>query len=114
MWYFAKAMGNDDAGTAAAQSFAEWYTTNEDLLEQAAKNQGSIPVLESLAGSDALPADVKAFSETVQQGVPMPTDPKMGKVWQPLTDAVTKIFNGDAGVEQAMQQAEKTVRNNWE
>ncbi len=114
MWYFAKAMEEDNAGTAAAQSFAEWYTTNEELLEQAAKNQGSIPVLDSLAGSDTLPADVKAFSETVQQGVPMPTDPKMGKVWQPLTDAVTKIFNGDAGVEQAMQQAEKTVRQNWE
>ncbi|UPV74983.1 extracellular solute-binding protein [Halorussus limi] len=114
MWYFAKAMGEDDADTAAAQSFAEWYTTNEDLLEKAAKNQGSIPVLESLAGSDALPSDVRAFSETVQQGAPMPTHPKMGKVWQPLTDALTKVFNGDAGVEAAMKQAEKTVRENWE
>ncbi len=114
MWYFSKAMENDDASTAAAQSFAEWYATDEDLLKQAAKEQGSIPVLESLAGSDALPADVKAFSETVQMGVPMPTHPKMGKVWQPLTDALTKVFNGDAGVEKAMEQAEKTVRENWE
>ncbi len=114
MWYFAKAMEDDGANAAAAQSFAEWYATNEDMLEQAAKDQGSIPVLESLAGSDALPDDVKAFSETVRKGVPMPTDPKMGKVWQPLTDAMTKVFNGDAGVEAAMQQAEETVRENWE
>ncbi|MFC4551314.1 MULTISPECIES: extracellular solute-binding protein [Halorussus] len=114
MWYFAKAMQNDDASAAAAQSFAEWYVTDEKMLKSAAQEQGSIPVLESLAGSDALPENVRAFSETVQQGVPMPTDPKMGKVWQPLTDAVTKMFNGNVGVEKAMKQAEKTVRKNWE
>lgn len=114
MWYFAKSMQDDDASTAAAQSFAEWYTTNEDMLTQAAEEQGSIPVLDSLAGSDSLPDQVQAFSKTVQQGVPMPTDPKMGKVWQPATDALTNAFNGDASVEEAMQQAEKTVRENWE
>ncbi|UPW01015.1 extracellular solute-binding protein [Halorussus gelatinilyticus] len=114
MWYFSKAMGEDGADTAAAQSFVEWYVTNEDLLTTAAEEHGSIPVLESLSGSDALPSDVQAFSETVSQGVPMPTHPKMGKVWQPLTDALTKVYNGDAGVEPAMKQAEKTVRENWE
>lgn len=113
MWYFAKPMRNDDASTAAAQSFVEWYVTNEDMLTTAAEEQGSIPVLASLSGSDTLPEQVQAFSETVAQGVPMPTHPKMGKVWQPLTDALTKMFNGDAEVEQALQEAEETVRSNW-
>lgn len=114
MWYFAKQMGEDDADAAAAQSFAEWYVTDEDMLTTAAEEQGSIPVLASLSGSDALPDDVQAFSETVAQGVPMPTHPDMGEVWQPVTDAVTKIFNGDADVEAAMQEAEDTIRSNWE
>lgn len=114
MWYFAKGMESDDADAAAAQSFVEWYATNEEMLVEAAEEQGSIPVLDELSGSDALPDDVRAFSETVAQGVPMPTDPKMGKVWQPLTDALTNVFNGDAGVEEAMENAEGTIRENWE
>ena len=114
MWYFSKAMEDDDADASAAQSFVEWYATNEEMLTTAAEEQGSIPVLESLSGSDTLPDDVQAFSETVQSGVPMPTDPKMGDVWQPLTDAVTNIFNGDAGVEEAMETAEQDIRANWE
>ena len=113
MWYFAKAMKEGGASAAAARSFVEWYATNEDLALKAAKQQGSIPVLKSLAGSDELPPKVKGFSKAVEQGVQMPTHPKMNKVWGPLGTAVTKAFNGDASVEKAMKQAEKSIRSNW-
>ncbi len=114
MWYFTKPMSEGGADAAAARSFIEWYTTNEDIALKGAKQQGSIPVLKSLAGSDELPPKVKGFSESVQMGTPMPTHPKMNKVWGPLGTALTKAFNGDASVKKAMQQAEKSIRSNWD
>jgi arabinogalactan oligomer/maltooligosaccharide transport system substrate-binding protein len=107
-------MEGDDATTQAALDFVEWYTTNEDVLLRNAKEQGSIPVLESIATSDELPAAVQGFSKAVRQGVPMPTHPKMNAVWTPVKDALTKAFNGDADVGAAMDEAAKTVRSNWE
>ena len=114
LWYFSKAMKEGGASAAAARSFVEWYTTNEDLSLKAAEELGSIPVLKSLAGSDELPPKVQGFSKSVQQGVPMPTHPKMNKVWGPLDSAITKAFNGDASVKDAMSQAEQSIRKNWE
>ncbi|QCJ47343.1 MULTISPECIES: extracellular solute-binding protein [Haloprofundus] len=114
MWYFASGMedGGDDA--VAAREFIEWYVTNEELLLENAENQGSIPVLQSLVEGDELPATVQAFSEAVQQGVPMPTDPRMNQVWDPVKNALTKMFNGDAEPEPAMNQAANEIRSNWE
>ncbi len=113
LWYFSKAMGEGGANAAAARSFIEWFVTNEDLALQAAEETGSIPVLESLAGSDDLPENVRGFSEAVQQGRPMPADPKMNKVWDPVKAALTKAFNGK-DVQQAMETAAKEIRSNWE
>ncbi len=114
MWYFSKAMAEGGASASAARSFAEWHVTNEDRALQAAKDQGAIPVLDSLAGSDELPPRVRGFSEAVAQGYPMPTHPKMNKVWGPVGDALTKAFNGDADPESALAQAAKKIRSNWE
>ncbi|MFC6837924.1 extracellular solute-binding protein [Halomarina ordinaria] len=114
IWYFATAMedGGDDA--VAARDFIEWYVTNEELLLENAEEQGSIPVLQSLVGGDDLPDTVQGFAEAVEQGVPMPTDPRMNQVWDPVKSALTKMFNGDAEPEPAMKQAAKQIRSNWE
>ncbi|WP_049902879.1 extracellular solute-binding protein [Halococcus agarilyticus] len=114
MWYFSKGMEQDDAATNAARSFVEWYVTNEDHLLKLAKDQGSIPVLSSLVGSDELPSEVQAFSKTVEGGTPMPTHPKMNKVWPAMETALIKAFNGDAAPEAALSQAATTIENNWE
>ncbi|WP_089868576.1 extracellular solute-binding protein [Halogranum rubrum] len=114
MWYFSKAMKEGGADAMAAQKFIEWYVTNEDRALMAAEEQGTIPVLKSLAGSEDLPPRVRAFSEAVAQGRPMPTHPKMNKVWGPLDDALIKSFNGDAKPKKALEQAAATVRKNWE
>lgn len=113
MWYFSKGMEDDSANTAAARSFIEWYVTNEDHIRTLAEEQGSIPVLADLVGSDELPDAVQAFSQTVKQGRPMPTDPKMNTVWSAMETALTKAFNGDASAKNAMNQAASTIRNNW-
>ncbi|SFR35982.1 sugar ABC transporter substrate-binding protein [Halogeometricum limi] len=114
MWYFSKAMSEDGPGTQAAMDFIEWYATNEDIALRNAKEQGAIPVLDSIATSDDLPENVQGFSEAVQQGVPMPTHPKMNAVWTPYGDALTKLFNGDMDVKPALDEAAKTIRSNWE
>ncbi|GGL39276.1 maltotriose-binding protein [Halarchaeum grantii] len=114
MWYFSKAMREGGPATEAGRSFVEWFATNEDHILQRAEQQGSIPVLASLVGSDDLPGEVKAFSEAVDQGTPMPTHPKVNKVWPPVESALIKAFNGDATPEAALSQAAETVRSNWE
>lgn len=106
-------MKKDTADTAAARSFVEWYVTNEDHILTLAEEQGSIPVLADLVGSDKLPDAVRAFSQTVKQGQPMPTDPKMDTVWSAMETALIKAFNGDASAKNAMNQAASTIRNNW-
>jgi arabinogalactan oligomer/maltooligosaccharide transport system substrate-binding protein len=114
MWYFAKGMKKENADTKAARNFVEWYVTNEDHILKLAKEQGAIPVLSSLVGSEKLPSEVKPFSETVDQGTPMPTHPKMNKVWPAMETALIKAFNGQASAKAALDQAAKTIKSNWE
>jgi arabinogalactan oligomer/maltooligosaccharide transport system substrate-binding protein len=114
LWYFASGMEADEAKANTARAWAEWYTTNEDLLLEAAETSGAIPVLQSLSGTDDLPEKVKGFSQAVEQGYPMPAEPKMNKVWDPVGDAFMKAYNGSATVSEAMSSAESTIRSNWE
>lgn len=114
MWYYSKAMENDEVNTEAAREFVEWFVTNEDHLLRRAEEQGHIPVLSTLAGSDELPGPVKAYSEAVDQGVPMPTDPRMNDVFAAMTEPVTQIFNESMSPEEALTSAAEEARSNWE
>ena len=113
MWYFSKGMSQENADTKAAREFIEWYVTNEDHLLSLAKKQGSIPVLAELVGSNKLPAEVQAFSQMVERGTPMPTRPRVNKVWSAMETALIKAFNGDATAKAALNGAAKTARSNW-
>lgn len=111
LWYFtARAEGT--TGTAA-RSFAEWYTTDEDLHRRLADDFGFIPVLKSLAGSDELPDEVQGFAANVTAGRPIPTAPKMNQVWGPTETAFTNALNGKKDLETAMSDAAETIRDNW-
>ncbi|QZP39640.1 extracellular solute-binding protein [Halobaculum magnesiiphilum] len=114
LWYFAKGMGSSEADATAAREFVEWYVTNEEQLLANAESHGFIPVHEELAGDDDLPSSVQGFSQAVQQGVPMPTHPRMGDVWGPLETGFGKALNGNMSVNDAMVEAEETIRSNWE
>jgi len=114
LWYFAKGMEQSESDAAAAREFVEWYVTNEEQLLADAESHGFIPVHEDLAGADDLPASVQGFSEAVQQGVPMPTHPRMGDVWGPLETGFGKALDGNMSVSDAMVEAEETIRSNWE
>lgn len=114
LWYFTSRMDADEEQAEAARSFAEWYTTNEELHMDLAETHGFIPVLKELQGSDDLPEAVQGFSESVSTGTPMPTHPRMNKVWDPVNNAFTKALNGNQSLEKAFAQAEQTIRKNWE
>lgn len=113
LWYFTSQMDENEANAEAARSFAEWYTTNEDLHMDLAETHGFIPVLDSIADADGLPSKVQGFSEAVSQGRMTPADPRMNQVWTPLTNAFTNALNGDAELKPAMESAEEEIRSKW-
>ena len=113
MWYFTSQLEGDDETVEVTREFAEWYTTNEDLLLNNADRHGYIPVHAEVAESDELGDDTAAFAESVDMGVPMPASPKMDQVWVPVEDALTRILNDDQGPREAFEQAADEVRDAW-
>jgi arabinogalactan oligomer/maltooligosaccharide transport system substrate-binding protein len=107
-------MGDGGPNAAAGREFAEYFVTNEYHLLSLAESQGAIPGRDSLGGSDDLPDYVQSFSESVDQGVPMPTDPRMNQVWGPMESALANAFNGDASAQEALDTAAEEIRSNWE
>lgn len=115
MVYFAKKMNDGiEANAAAARRWAEWYTTNEDVLLSNAEESGFIPVHQDVAESDELGANTRGFAASVDTGRPMPAHPKMQQVWGPVGDAFTKALNGSQVLADAMADAESTIRENWD
>lgn len=114
MIYFADGVEDDPDTADAARDFTEWYTTNTDVLTQLAEEQGFIPVLNELAGTDDLPDAVQGFSASAADGTPMPAHPRMNNVWGPTEDAIFNALNGEQELETAMAEAEERIRDNWD
>ncbi|EMA62575.1 extracellular solute-binding protein [Halorubrum lipolyticum] len=112
-FYFSAMLSDADQSTIdATTGLAEWYTTNEDIVETNAAEQGYIPVLTSVVEDGDLSSDVQAFAQQVDHGVPIPTHPDMNDVWDPLTNALTNVFNGDEESDAALDSAAETIREN--
>ncbi|WP_058367212.1 extracellular solute-binding protein [Haloparvum sedimenti] len=114
MVYFADGIEEDPDRAAAGRDFAQWYTTNTDVLQELAEEQGFIPVLDELAGSEDLPEAVQGFSASAAAGTPMPAHPRMNDVWSPTEDAILNVLTGEVDPEEAMAEAESRIRENWE
>jgi len=114
MLYFASGMEENEGAAAAGRAFAEWYSTNEDVIKSNADQFGEIPVLSSVTGSSDLPETVQGYSQAVAQGTRTPVAPRMGDVWGPLGDGFMKAYNGDADLQDAMEEAAASIRSNWE
>ncbi len=114
MWYFtSEGEEADDETLEAVVEFAEWYTTNDDVIETNADN-GMIPVHADHVGDDDLGETVGAFSESVDTGVAMPADARMDTVWTPLEDALESVFSGDESPEDAFEDAADEIRDSWD
>ncbi|SDB19933.1 arabinogalactan oligomer / maltooligosaccharide transport system substrate-binding protein [Pseudobutyrivibrio sp. YE44] len=80
----------------AAQQLAVYMGNAENCLTRY-ENQGDIPVLESLSGSDAIAADfvAKALNEQAANATNQPSIPKMGDYWDPMKALGEGIYYGD-------------------
>lgn len=115
MWYFTTEVGDgDDEVRETTIDWAEWYTTNEEVILQSADSHGFIPVHQDYIDDDELGEDVEMFAETVEMGIPMPTDPRMDQVWDPVEEALESVFNEDATARDAFEDAAARVRDNWD
>ncbi|MCL9814290.1 extracellular solute-binding protein [Natranaeroarchaeum aerophilus] len=114
MYYFADANAEDEDRREVAVDFAEWMTTNEDVLLRLVEDHNYIPVHQNLVGSDELPTELEAFSESFEMGIPMPADTQMNQVWEPTYDALSEVLTGDADIEERFTQAAEDVRDAWE
>ncbi|WP_137289474.1 substrate-binding domain-containing protein [Natronorubrum halophilum] len=114
MWYFTTQGEEADEETLESViEFAEWYTTDDDVITTNADN-GMIPIHNDYVGDDDLGETVGAFSETVDMGTPMPADAKMDSVWAPMEDALSQLFAGDESAADALEGAADEIRGSWE
>ena len=111
MWYFSSALADDSGAIDAAVDWAEWYTTNSEVTLANAENHGLIPVHTEHAEEIDVSDEVLAFAEQVDHGVPIPTHPDMDSVWEPTTDALEQVFNGDATPQEALEDAAADIRD---
>ena len=112
-FYFSSMLADADQSTVdATTGLAEWYTTNEEIIVANAEEQGYIPVLSSVVENGDLSPAVQAFARQVDHGVPIPSHPDMNSVWTPVTEALTRVFNGDQESGPALEQAASEIREN--
>lgn len=115
MWYLTSRLEDaDDADRDATLEWAEWYTTDEDVIAANAQDHAMIPVLDDVVGSDDLGDDVDAFSQTVEMGMPMPASEKMNAVWDPLEDAIELVLGSSEEPRAALETAAEEIRGSWE
>ncbi|AUX09027.1 ABC-type sugar transport system, substrate-binding protein [Halalkaliarchaeum desulfuricum] len=111
MFYFSSMLADGDQSTVdAITDFVEWYTTNEEVVSNNADHHGYIPVLEELVEGNDLPANVQAFAQQVDHGVPMPTHPNMDSVWIPVEEALSRVFDDEQDRDAALDQAAEEIR----
>lgn len=114
-WYFTTQLESaDDTALETTLEWAEWYTTTEDVILSNAQDHGLIPVHQEYTQSDELGDDVEAFAQTVEMGVPLPTDPKIGDVWTPVKDGLQRVFNGQSSADESMATAAEEIRSRWD
>jgi arabinogalactan oligomer/maltooligosaccharide transport system substrate-binding protein len=111
LFYFSSMLADADQSTIdAATGLAEWYTTNEEIIQTNAAEQGYIPVLTDVVGNGDLSSEVQAFAQQVDYGVPMPSHPSMNSVWTPVTEALERVFNDEQDSDAALDQAASEIR----
>ena len=60
---------------------------------------------------DQLPDDVRGFYHALEQGVPMPADPRMNQVRGPLEYAIINILTNDAAITDEFGEAAASIRS---
>ncbi|WP_069649892.1 maltose ABC transporter substrate-binding protein [Caloranaerobacter ferrireducens] len=96
----------------AAQLFANFYTTEENLIRRY-EVTGQIPTTKAAANSDIIKndPDAAAFLAQAADAIPMPSIPQIGLFWEPMGAAYGAIWNEEVSVEEGLKNAAETIRN---
>lgn len=113
-WYFTSRLeeASEDVFDAT-MAWADWYTTNTDIVTTFAEEHALIPVLSDVLESGDLSEEVQAFSESVEMGMAMPAHPKMDAVWSPLESAIQNVIGSGKDPQAELETAASEIRGNW-
>jgi len=98
----------DEDQARLALEFARFFSVQgtQALAEQA----GQLPASNDVTLPASNP-NAQIWLDQYATGVPLPTDPKMGQVWEPADDMLNKVLNGDATPEEAAADAAETINS---
>ncbi|MCL9813933.1 substrate-binding domain-containing protein [Natranaeroarchaeum aerophilus] len=115
LWYFTTAMTDDEGDDRrdTAIDFAEWYCTNDEVVERMATDHSRIPVVADV-DLEALPEDVAAFHESFAQASLQPAHREIDAVWGPLDDAIVDILDDGDDIADRFTAAAEEIREGWE
>lgn len=88
------------------------FLTNEENSEHYFEVSGELPANTSALESIEDPI-YSAFTEQIEHGVPMPSNPEMDQVWEPMNDALQFIAEGD-DVKEVLEEAVEQIKSNIE
>ncbi|HET7715839.1 MAG TPA: maltose/maltodextrin ABC transporter substrate-binding protein MalE, partial [Bauldia sp.] len=93
-----------------AREFIENYLLSDEGLKMI-NDDVPLGAVASISFSKQVEGDpnIAATLANAQNGVPMPSNPEMGKFWAAMGPALTAITNGQATVEDALKDAEKRI-----
>lgn len=112
--YFSSMMEENEDHRDTSLEYAQWMTTNGDITLDTAQKHNYLPVQKEYVGHEDLPAEVEAFTETFEMGIPMPTSPEMNDVWVPVEEAIEQVLVGGEPPEDAFGRAAEEIRDGWE
>lgn len=89
------------------------FLTSKEALKGRFEAMGEIPPHKELLNDPAIKNDpiVNGFAEQAAKGVPMPSIPEMGQVWEPINNALTFVSNGKQTPDKAGAEAVKMIQD---
>ena len=96
----------------AAQLLARFLSTKEAQMKNFEMNS-LLPSNEEAANDPAVANDdiVKAFLQQFENSTPMPSIPEMGSVWNPITSAISEIWNEGKDPKTALDNAVEQIKS---
>lgn len=96
----------------AAQLLARFLSTKEAQMKNFEMNS-LLPSNEEAANDPAVANDdiVKAFLQQFENSTPMPSIPEMGSVWNPITSAISEIWNEGKDPKTALDNAVDQIKS---
>ncbi|SEN06153.1 extracellular solute-binding protein [Lihuaxuella thermophila] len=88
------------------------FLTSKEALKSRFGQTGEIPPHKEILTDPVIAGNplVNGFAQQAKTGVPMPSIPEMGQVWEPINNAHTFIATGKQTPEQALNGAVKIIR----